>query len=272
MDLCTNTKHKYKCLSWVQSSQVKKELYAPSSSINITAPNLRAVMYSPRIYTYKITFEEVPYYYYGMHEEKVYDEPYWGSPVTNKWCWNFYTPKKQILEVFSTREDAYKVEMRLIKSVLNVDKWCLNMNCGGIISREIYVKTGTMTYELGIGIHAQSPKERKEVAKLGGKMSKSLGVGVHGRTDSQMTLDAKKSVETHRKNNTGCFDSNHSLQRKGGIIQGKKNVSNGHLQQLSKLKYICLETGFISSARGLSVYQKNRGICTTKRKLLDMPI
>jgi hypothetical protein len=26
---------------------------------------------SPRIYTYKITFEEVPYYYYGMKAEKV---------------------------------------------------------------------------------------------------------------------------------------------------------------------------------------------------------
>jgi len=225
-------------------------------------------MYLPRIYTYKITFEEVPYYYYGMHEEKIYNEDYWGSPVTHKWCWDFYTPKKQILEVFSTRKEAYQVEMRLIKSVLNIDKWCLNMNYGGIISHEIYVKTGIMTYDLGIGIHAQSPEKRKEIAKLGGKMSKSLGLGVHGRTSEQMTLDAKKSVETHRKNRTGCFDPNHSLQRNGGRIQGRKNVENGHLHRLSKLKYICLETGFISSARGLSVYQKNRGIDITKRKLL----
>jgi hypothetical protein len=48
----------------------------------------------PRIYTYKITFEEVPYYYYGSKKEKVFDEEYCGSPVTNKWCWELYTPKK----------------------------------------------------------------------------------------------------------------------------------------------------------------------------------
>jgi len=29
---------------------------------------------SPRIYTYKITFEEVPYYYYGSKKEKAFDE------------------------------------------------------------------------------------------------------------------------------------------------------------------------------------------------------
>ncbi len=53
----------------------------------------------PRIYTYKITFEEVPYYYYGSKKEKVFNEEYWGSPVTNKWCWELYTPKKQVLEI-----------------------------------------------------------------------------------------------------------------------------------------------------------------------------
>ena len=29
---------------------------------------------SPRIYTYKITFEEVPYYYYGSKKEKYYNQ------------------------------------------------------------------------------------------------------------------------------------------------------------------------------------------------------
>ena len=57
-------------------------------------------MYSPRIYLYKITFEEVPYYYYGVKKEKYFNEEYWGSPYTNKWCWELYTPKKQILQFF----------------------------------------------------------------------------------------------------------------------------------------------------------------------------
>jgi hypothetical protein len=48
----------------------------------------------PRIYVYKITFLEVPYYYYGVHKEKYFNEEYWGSPVTHKWVWDFYTPKE----------------------------------------------------------------------------------------------------------------------------------------------------------------------------------
>ena len=43
---------------------------------------------SPRIYIYKITFDEVLYYYYGVHKEKYFNQEYWGSPVTHKWCLN----------------------------------------------------------------------------------------------------------------------------------------------------------------------------------------
>ena len=93
---------------------------------------------SPRIYLYKITFEEVPYYYYGVHKEKKFDEYYMGSPKTNKWCWEFYTPKKQILQFFDFTDEgwieAQKVETRLIRPFYNTDKWCLNENCGGYFS------------------------------------------------------------------------------------------------------------------------------------------
>lgn len=96
---------------------------------------------SLRIYTYKITFEEVPYYYYGVHKEKRFNEEYWGSPVTNKWCWEFYTPKKQILEFFDYSDegwfDAKEIEDRLIKPVYNTDKYCLNESCGAIRSLKV---------------------------------------------------------------------------------------------------------------------------------------
>lgn len=173
----------------------------------------------PRIYVYKITFEEVPYYYYGMHQEKVFDEEYWGSPKTNKWAWELYTPKKQILQLFSTRHEAYEIEKRLIKPFLD-EKWCLNENVGGFVSLEQYKKAG------------------------------------------------KKAAETHKKNGTGCFDPNHEISRRGGLLGGRTNVESGHLRQISELKYICLETGFISSARGLASFQKSNGIDTSKRRLL----
>jgi hypothetical protein len=55
---------------------------------------------TPRIYTYKITFEEIPHWYWGVHKEKNYGEEYLGSPVTHAWMWEFYTPRVQLLEFF----------------------------------------------------------------------------------------------------------------------------------------------------------------------------
>jgi hypothetical protein len=92
---------------------------------------------SLRIYTYKITFEEVPYWYWGVHKERKFGKMYLGSPKTHKWMWEFYTPKIQILEFFPNTEEGWKeanlVEKRLIKFDLN-NPLCLNENCGGCIS------------------------------------------------------------------------------------------------------------------------------------------
>jgi hypothetical protein len=94
-------------------------------------------MTTPRIYTYKITFEEIPHWYWGVHKEKKFGELYLGSPKTHKWMWEFYTPKIQILEFFPNTEEGWeeanRVERRLIKNDLN-NPLCLNEACGGCIS------------------------------------------------------------------------------------------------------------------------------------------
>jgi hypothetical protein len=197
---------------------------------------------SPRIYLYKITFEEVFYYYYGVHKEKRYNEYYMGSPITHKWMWNFYTPKKQILEIFPFTDDGWlesrKVEDRLIKSVYNTDKYCLNESCGGKVSLEICRNSGKITgkknKELGLGVCGRTKEQMTEDGRMGGKISgkksKELGIGIHGRTKEQMTEDGKK---------------------------GNKIVNSQ--------KWECCETGYVSTAAGISQYQKARGIDTSKR-------
>ena len=169
--------------------------------------------YSPRIYLYKITFEEVPYYYYGVHKEKVFDEEYWGTPVTHKWCWELYTPKKQILEIFPFTDEGWikvqEVEQRLIKPFYQKDMWCLNENCGGKISLKVLSEGGKRGYKNGLllmtkeerketnkktfetnknnktGLFSLSPDEIKRNAKLGGETSKMLGLGYNGLTLEQ---------------------------------------------------------------------------------------
>jgi hypothetical protein len=176
---------------------------------------------SPRIYIYKITFEEVPYYYYGSKKEKKFDEEYWGSPVTNKWCWKLYTPKKQILELFEFSDEGYiealEIESRLIKPVFNTDKWCLNENCGGIMSLPQKSRAGKMggqkTYEMGVGVHGRTKEQIIEDSKIGGKiggkisgkLTYELGIGIFGMSKEEKSEAGKRGSATIKKNKTGIF-------------------------------------------------------------------
>jgi len=128
----------------------------------LARPIANSIM-QPRIYTYKITFEEVPYWYWGVHKEKKFGELYLGSPVTHKWMWKFYTPKVQILELFPYTEEGWKeansVEYRLIWPDLN-NRLCLNEHCGGTTSYEGCRKGGSKVFTM---LHAEKDEEGKSV-------------------------------------------------------------------------------------------------------------
>jgi hypothetical protein len=93
----------------------------------------------PRIYLYKVTFEETPDWYWGVHKEKKYGETYLGSPKTHKWKWEFYTPILEICEFFPYTDEGWgearKVEDRCILPDLN-NPLCLNEHVGGLMSLE----------------------------------------------------------------------------------------------------------------------------------------
>lgn len=186
---------------------------------------------SPRIYTYKITFEEVPYYYYGVKKEKYFNQEYWGSPYTHKWCWELYTPKKQILEIFDYTDEgwseAMNIEYKLIKPVYLTDKWCLNESCGGKISMKAKRKSGLYCFENKLGIHALTTDERREIGRRMGEKTYKNKSGIHALTKEQRSENAKKN----------------NAQR-----------------------WMCLETGFVTNSGNLSQYQKARGIDTSKRE------
>ena len=227
---------------------------------------------SPRIYIYKITFEEVSYYYYGVHKEDVFDEEYWGSPYTHKWVWELYTPKKQILEIFSYTDngwiEANKVEKRIIKEFYNDDKWCLNENCAGIFSinhqKTAGLKGGEKTKENGVGIFALSKDERLKNSSRGGITSgnnhKKNNTGIFDISEEQRIENWKKSNETNKTNKTGIYGINFEKKSKNGKIGSR--ITNAQ-------KWMCLETDYVSNSGGLSRYQKSRGIDTSKRKQIS---
>lgn len=251
-------------------------------------------MYSPRIYTYKITFEEVPYYYYGVHKEKKYDEEYWGSPYTNKWCWELYTPKKQILEIFDYNSEGWLkanlVEDRLIKPFYNTDKWCLNENCGGVISLEILKETGIkngkkqgkLNYENRIGFFALTKEEKKEIGKKSGTKNYQEGIGLASISKEKRSAIGKKAVEKNKKNKVGIFALTKEQMSENGRKNGlnhKKNKTGFFkmsleekrevCKKINNQKWKCLETGYITTPGPLTRYQKSREIDITKRIMIE---
>jgi hypothetical protein len=127
------------------------------------------------IYTYKITSEEVPYYYYGVRKQKKENEEYFGTPVTHKWMWEFYTPKKQILEIFDYSDEgwikAQEVEKRLINPFYNNDPYCLNENIGGFMSSEALSKLGKKLYETKSGMFSRTKEKLREDCSKAGKIT-----------------------------------------------------------------------------------------------------
>ena len=146
----------------------------------------------PRIYTYKITFDEIPHWYWGVHKEKVFEELYLGTPRTHKWMWDFYTPHLQILEVFPYTEEGWKSATTVESSCIRPDlenPLCLNEHCGGQISLE----------------------SRKKGGHAGGSSNARNKTGFCGRTPEEMTAHGRAggltagpvSGRRHADNKTG---------------------------------------------------------------------
>jgi hypothetical protein len=164
-----------------------------------------------RIYVYKITFEEVPYWYWGVHKEKKYGEVYWGTPVSHKWVWSFHTPKIQILQIFDSWEEAKLIEDRLIRPDLN-NTLCLNEAVGFHMSLESCSRGGVsaakLAKEQGFGFYGpktekQLESSRREGSKLSqysvengsktGKENVVLGRGIWGLTKEEQVANASKA-------------------------------------------------------------------------------
>jgi hypothetical protein len=145
----------------------------------------------PRIYTYKITFEEIPHFYYGIHKENKFGEYYMGTPVSHAWMWDFYTPQKQILEFFNTWEKGKSVEDRLILPFLN-DPLCLNEAVGFYMSLESCRKGGLSAArkakESGYGFYGLKTEAQLESSRREGKKLRQYSFENGSKTGKENVL------------------------------------------------------------------------------------
>jgi hypothetical protein len=183
-------------------------------------------MSSPRIYTYKITFEEIPDWYWGIHKESKRGEFYLGSPVTHKWKWEFYTPHLQILEEFDYSdlgwETAKSIEDQLIAADLN-NPLCLNEAVAGILSLESCRRGGRKGAPV---VNAQKHAEKDHLGRSLAVMK--MNEAVHSQRDGQgRSLHGVRSAElmNSAKDERGKCLAGVKGGTKGGPIGGKNTSS-----------------------------------------------
>ena len=200
-----------------------------------------------RIYIYKITFEEIPDWYWGVHKEREFKEFYMGSPVTHAWKWDFYTPHLQILEVFPYTDEGWKealeVENRCIIPDLN-NPLCLNEHCGGYVSLEARRRGG----------HSSVIKNRREKRGLHGMSKEELGAAARkGNEKTNKKLDDRGKVKSRVKANQA---SNAKKDFEGKSVNA---VRRGKVT--AKIKYYDPEHPELGEHRAcnLSYMQKARG-------------
>jgi len=243
-------------------------------------------------YLYLIKFEDGRFYI-GSRKSKVKpenDTKYWGSPVTFKHLWEDVSlPKtKHILKVCNSFDEMRKLEPKLIKDAWEkFPEFCLNRCAAPSMHTEICKKWGKINgkklyeehkgifkltqeqrsengkkaykrqKELGIGINFLSKEQLSENGKKGGQKSYELGIGLHGLTPEQKTKRSKKNGEYIRDNKLGIF---------ARTSEEISEISKTSVKITNSQKWMCLETGHISTPGPLTLYQMKRGIDISKRK------
>jgi hypothetical protein len=214
-------------------------------------------MKSPRIYTYKVTFEEIPHWYWGVHKESKYEDGYMGSPSTHRWMWDFYTPHLQVLELFDDWEEALRVEKRLIESDLN-NPFCLNENSGGFLSLESCKRGGKKVVELGIGCFGIGPLERSEIGRKSAQKCMEMRVGIHA--PGVASLAGKLGAEVNRINGTGLHDPQ---VREKALAKQRKRVELIHIATGKILHFDSLR----EAANALNLNRRNLGaVCHGRQR------
>lgn len=180
------------------------------------------------------------------------------------------------MEFFDCTDEGWiqsqEVEKRLIKQFYQNDKWCLNENCGGIISINICKEAGNIGGKLGgmimgkklvelkQGIHGRTKEQRKDDCKKGGRKTSELRTGIHSRSEKQRKVDSKKGGQKSFELQLGIHGRSKEQMsedgRKGGKIAGRISTSQ---------VWECTITGHRSNAAALSRYQKKRNIDVSNR-------
>jgi hypothetical protein len=170
----------------------------------------------PRIYVYKVTFEEIPDWYWGVHKELKYKEFYMGSPVTHAWKWEFYTPKKQIVQLFNYTDEGFKearlLEDRLILPDLH-NPLCLNECRGGRMSLTSCSLGGKVASQI---LHSQRDENGRSVQAAAGGYA-SGKIWTEAKIESSKR-NLKKATQAQRDRKIQIYGDEWEYHRRKGRL------------------------------------------------------
>ena len=196
------------------------------------------------------------------------DIKYFGSSSDK----TFKPTQKIILkDDYSTREEAYADEIILQEYYKVVEN-------PHFVNKSY--QTSTKFY------YVPEPEDAKKRGKINGLKHKQNKTGVCGRSKEKMSEDGKKATKRARELGVGLYGLSSKEKSEAGKIGGKKikelgigifgmsleerkKVSSKSGKEVGKQKWVCLETGFITTPGALGRYQKARGIDTSKRKRIS---
>ena len=204
-------------------------------------------------YSYQILFDD-GCYYYGVRKSPCSNpekDPYVGSPVTFKEKWKQEPFEKIILNVFDTWEEAIQAEIKLIEPVYKSDEKCLNRNCNKAVHPDL----------CKIGGSKKDSVKRKQDASKG---------GIKASVTNKINCTAIFGMSAEDRTKAGI---------KGGKTSGRNNVLNGHLDRIRSAAAAKQHAQrwmnthpehptYVSTACGLSSWQRKRNIPTTYRRQL----
>ena len=183
-------------------------------------------------YTYKITFKDLPcYFYYGSHKDN--GKLYYGSPTTWKRLWKIFEPEVQILQWYETTEEAYAAEESIIRATWD-SKYSLNEHVGGRFSEESCRKNGKANAATGLAAMS------RDTLVANGK--------------ANLATIPRETLVANGKANVAVMRAALTPE----ILKANAKTTNSQRWQ-------CLVTGFVSNPGHLSRYQRGRGIDTSMR-------
>ena len=158
-------------------------------------------------YTYKVTFPNQGWWYWGKHSTDDLEDGYCGSPCTHKDKWNWFEWEIEILEFFESELECRLVEKRLIDPDLN-NPSCLNEH--SVLALSLLSGDKGRETQIAERVGIFNPEHQDKL--------RELGVGLY---DPEVREKGRKAAVEHNRLHKKGFAYDKEAQRRGGQARSK---------------------------------------------------